>query len=628
MSTQSKSTFGGIGLLALAAFLVLAVSLSNLLIRGVRLDLTENQLYTLSDGTRQVLEGIPEPVNLYLFFSDRATGDIPYLRTYAGRVREMLQEFEQAAGGKLRLQVIDPLPFSEEEDRASQFGLQSIDLGGAGDPIYLGVAGTNSVGDEEIIAFLDPNKEQFLEYDLAKLVYTLAYQDRPVIALISGLPMSGGFDPVTQQMRQPWVVVQQIQQLFELRTLGTEVTAIDADVDVLMVVHPKNLGEDTLYAIDQFILRGGRALLFVDPWAEVDLPPDPTNPMASFGVDRSSSLNRLLEAWGISVPTDEIVGDDRYALTVSGLAQRPVRHLAFVGAQADALAGSDPITAGLNVLNFAFVGHIVREDDAKATVEPLVESSDLAAPIETTRLAILPDPDELRDDFAPTGVRYLLAARIGGKLPSAFPDGPTAPPGGEAQAPEGHLAEAADAVNVVLVADADLLSDRLWVQTQNFFGQRLNTAFANNGDLVVNALDNLTGSGALISIRSRATFTRPFTKVQDLRREAENQFQRREQELQQQLRDTESRLTELQANREDSSAVILTSEQELELERFQDERLRIRKELRQVQRNLDQSIEDLGTALKVINIFLVPLIISLLSLSLWFWRRRQGQASR
>ncbi len=626
MSTQTKSTFGGIGLLALAVFLVLAVSLSNVLIRGVRLDLTENRLYTLSDGTRKVLAGIPEPVNLYFFFSDRATGDIPYLRTYAGRVREMLQEFEQAAGGNLRLQVIDPLPFSEDEDRASQFGLQSIDLGGAGDPVYLGVAGTNSVGDEKIIAFLDPNKEQFLEYDLAKLVYTLAYQDRPVIALISGLPMSGGFDPATQQMRQSWVVVQQIEQLFELRTLGTEVTAVDEDVDVLMVVHPKNLAEETLYAIDQFVLRGGRALLFVDPWAEVDLPPDPTNPMASFGVDRSSSLNRLLEAWGISVPTDEIVGDDRFALTVSGLAQRPVRHLAFVGAQGDAMAQDDPITSGLNVLNLAFVGRIEREEDAPAALEPLIESSDFAAPIETTRLAILPDPDELREDFAPTGVRYTLAARITGKLPSAFPDGPVAPPGGETQPPEGHLAEAPESVNIVLVADADLLSDRLWVQTQNFFGQRLNTAFANNGDLVVNALDNLTGSGALISVRSRATFTRPFTKVQELRREAESQFQRREQELQEQLRDTETRLTELQANREDSSAVILTTEQELELERFQEERLRIRKELRQVQRNLDQSIEDLGTILKAINIFLVPLLISALSLALWLWRRRQGQA--
>jgi ABC-type uncharacterized transport system involved in gliding motility auxiliary subunit len=536
----------------------------------------------------------------------------------------MLREFEQYADGNLKLTVIDPLPFSEEEDRAAAFGLQAINLGTTPDPIYLGIAGTNSVGDEEVISFLDPNKESFLEYDLAKLIYTLATPDKPVIGLLSSLPLTAGFDPATQQMREPWIIAEQMQQLFTVQSLSPELESIGDDIDVLMVVHPKDLSPATRYAIDQFVLGGGRALIFVDPYAESDAAPPPMPGMPPMG-GGSSELNDLLGAWGVRVPSETVIGDERFALTVSGLGNRPVRYLPLIGVDETGLNKEDVTTATLRNINLGFPGYIELLENPAATVTALIESSDRAGTLASAGLAMLQDPDAVRDAFTPTGESYLFAARLQGTVPSAFPEGPPPKPDADpaADASSGHLAESSQPINVILVADTDVLTDRLWAQTQNFFGQRLTTAFAGNGDFVTNALDNLTGSSDLISIRGRAAYTRPFTKVQDLRLEAEAQFRLREQQLQQQLNDTEAKLAELQASREDSSALILSPEQEAELERFREQRLQIRKELRQVQRELDQSIEDLGTTLKIINIGLVPLVITLLAIALLLIRRQR-----
>ncbi len=619
---SSRNTLGRAGLLTIAAIFLAAVSLSNTALQGMRLDLTENGLYTLSDGTKKILGNIDEPINIYFFWSDRATADIPYLRTYADRVREMLEEFAEQSAGLLHVQVIDPLPFSEDEDRAAAFGLQGISLNGAPEPVYMGIAGTNSVDDEASIAFLDPGKETFLEYDLAKLVDTLANPQRPVVGLISGLPMQGRFDPATQQMTEPWLVMAQIEQLFDVRQLNATATSIDPDVAVLFVAHPKDLSDATLYAIDQFILRGGRALLMVDPYAETDIPPpDPGNPAAAMLASRASDLNRLTAAWGVTVSTDEYIADDRFALQVSGLDNRIVRHIGLLGIDDNGIDRADVVSADLRNLNVGFAGFITVADDAAATVVPLVESSTLAAPMSADGLAFIREPGELRQGFEPTGLRYILAARIGGTVPSAFPDGP---PVGVTN--EAHIAASADPVNVILIADTDILTDRLWAQVQNFFGQRISTAFAGNGDFIANALDNLTGSGDLISVRARATFSRPFTRVQELQRLAEERFRETEQRLQQELRETETKLGELQAGRADTGTMILSPEQETELERFQQQRLRIRKELRQVQRELDQQIEGLGNRLKIINIGLVPVVITALSIGLLLVRRQKRRA--
>lgn len=625
MSSKSRTAFGHLGLVAVAVIFLVAVPLANVILRGARVDLTENHLYTLSPGTRHILGSIPEPIHLYFFFSASATGKTPFFRSYAGRVRDMLRDFAQQSGGRITFTEVDPVPFSDEEDRATQFGLQGIRLDNSADPLFMGIAGTNSVGDEQVIPFVDPRKEAFLEYDLAKLVYSLAHPKHPVVGLLSSLPISAGFDPMTQQIRQPWAVVNQLRQVFDIRQLEPGLTRIADDVQVVMLVHPKNLGDQALYALDQFVLRGGRLMVFVDPWAEADPgAPDPANPMASPG-QRSSNLQRLFDAWGISVTSDSFVGDNRYALQVMGPDGRPVRDIGLLGVSQDGLDQDDVVTAGLNLLNMGYAGAISTREKAAVTITPLVRSSDLAAPLGTGPLAFMQDPTLLLADFKPTGQRYTLAARLTGKVPTAFPDGP--PPEMPAGTPA-QIREASEPVNIVVVADTDLLTDRLWVQTQNFFGQRVANAFANNGDFVVNALDNLLGSNDLIGIRARATFSRPFTRVRDLRRDADARFRDSEERLQQELRDTEQKLAEIQAGRKDGNALIMTPEQQQEIERFRSQRADIRKELRQVQRNLDQDIERLGTVLKAINIGLVPLLISIASIIVLLVRRHHRSGGR
>ncbi|MBN1240355.1 MAG: Gldg family protein [Gammaproteobacteria bacterium] len=654
--------YSTLGLLVLV--FVAAVMASNTLLRGMRLDLTENNLYTLAPGTVSLLQNLEEPVNLYLFFSDRATQDVPFLRTYAARVQEMLEELAANSDGQLNVETVDPQPFSEEEDRATQFGIEPISLGTAGENIYFGLAGTNSVGDEAVIAFLQPDKEPFLEYDLARLIYSLANPEKPVIGLLSGTNMSGGFDPATRQPSQPWFITQQARQLFDVRTLPTSLDSIDEDIGVLWVVHPEDLDDQTLYAIDQFVLRGGRALIFVDPLAEVvGAAAGPSG----FGAPGGSTLTRLFDAWGVEFSEDQVVADNVYGLSVNmGPGQRPVRHIGLLGLDAEAMDQQDVITSGLETINIGTAGHFTATGDGEATLSPLLTSSPEAALLPAERFQFLSNPGDLLNDFTPTGERYVLAARLEGPVETAFPDGPPqqdsadddagataadeqdAAAGGEAAdaggddgsgdpgdgpagGPEGgqesdgapaHLTSA-DSANVVLVGDVDVLSDRMWVQVQSFLGQQLATAFASNGDFVTNALDNLSGSAELIGLRSRATYSRPFTTVEALQREADAQFRATEQRLQAELAETERRLAELQSARDDTTSLLMSPEQQQELERFLDQQVRIRQELRAVRRNLDQSIEQLGTRLKIVNIVAVPLALTIIALLVVFIRRRR-----
>ena len=610
--TTHKKSLGGTGLIILGALFLTLTILNAVVFRGIRLDLTENQLFTISEGTRNILTKIDEPVNLYLFYSDKAAEDIPYLRTYARRVRELLQEFVLESDGRLRLTEIDPVAFSEEEDRASQYGLQAVSLGTTGDPIYFGLAGTNSIDDLEIISFFQPDRETFLEYDVAKLVYTLAKPQKPVVALLSSLPMTSGFDPATGQPRQPWVVASQIEQLFELRTLDGGLTAVDDDVDLLVLVHPKALSDQTLYAIDQFVMRGGKLMVFVDPLSDAELPRDMAGASAALFQDRSSDLERLFGAWGIEYDADDVVLDQLNALTVNaGLGQPPSRHLAMLGIREQGLATDDVITADLSGVNLGSAGYLGVSADSGLEMVALVQSSDSAGIVAAEGLKFLPDPATLQDDFMPTGERYVMGARFAGMLTSAFPEGPPPADVEESAAPPDHIAATDEPANLIVVSDTDILTDRMWVQVQNFLGQRLFNAFAGNGALVVNALDNLLGSSDLISVRSRGTYSRPFDRVEALRADADARYRAEEQSLQQKLDETERRLTELESAKDQENLLIISPEQQAELLRFQDEKLRIRKALRDVRRDLDRNIENLGTTLKIINIALVPVLLSI-----------------
>jgi ABC-type uncharacterized transport system involved in gliding motility auxiliary subunit len=621
---NQRSTLGGGTLLALALGFIGLTVLFNHALRGWRLDLTHNHLYTTAPGTERILAGIKEPINLYLFFSAKTAQQLPQLQTYGVRVREFLEELAARSNGRLHLHVIDPQPFSEDEDRASELGVRGAPLGASGGQFYFGLAGTNSTDGRAAIEFFDPNKEQFLEYDVVKLVYELANPKRPVVAWFSSLPMGPGFDQESGQMRQPWAVYNETQQLFDLRPLAAAATKIDADVSVLVLVHPKNLTPATQFAIDQYALRGGHILAFVDPLAETDSAgADAQNPLARMTADKASHIESLLSAWGVQFNAAEVIADRGHALSVT-LRQgaEPVEHLGILGLDRTSFAADDVVTAGLSNVNVAMAGHLEPLKGSKVRFEPLLQSSTEAAvlPVERFRLGV--DPGTLRDGFKPTGKRYTLAARITGEVHSAFPDGP--PAGVTLPAGVTALKVSAKPINLIVFADTDMLSDNLWVHEQNFFGQNLTQAWASNGDLVQNALDNLSGSDDLISVRGRASYARPFERVEKLRHSADERFHAKEQELERQLRETEEKLTTLQSAKGGSqAALILTPAQEQEIEHFQAEKLRIRKELRAVRAGLDQDISSLGTTLKILNIVVVPAVFALAALLIAVWRRRR-----
>jgi ABC-type uncharacterized transport system involved in gliding motility auxiliary subunit len=618
------------GLIALAVLFLAVVMFSNVALRGMRLDLTQNKLYTLSPGTQQVLKELKEPINLYFYFSrDAAAKQSPLAMPYAARVREFLEEIAARAGGKIHLQVIDPQPFSDDEDRAAEFGLQPVRAGGFGDALYFGLAGTNSTDGRSVIPNFQPDREEFLEYDVAKLIQELGTPKKPVIGLMSSIGLQGQFNPATGQMGEPWPIFTQIQQLFTVRSLTMDLDHIDKDVDVLMLVHPKQLPPKTLYAIDQFVMRGGHMLLLLDPNAGADISgQDPSNPLAAAMANHSSDLQPLLATWGVDYDASKVIGDLGRGLEVrANLTSAPVRHIGILGLRHADMDPKDVVTASLESINLATVGSLAAHPGAKTTFEPLLFSSTSAAPIPAQRFNGLIDPSTLRDGFKSTGTRYAIAARITGSVDSAFPMGPPADQKPVSGPPIAHLAKSTAPANIVVIADTDFLMDYLWVQTREIFGQRIAQAFANNGDFIANILDNLSGSGALISVRGRASFSRPFERVEALKRQADDRLRAKALELQSELQQTESKLTELQSKRNDQASLMLSPEQEAELKRFTAEKTRVRKELRETQRGLDVDINRLNSWLKVINIAVAPLLVAVAGVVILTLRRRRRVAT-
>jgi ABC-type uncharacterized transport system involved in gliding motility auxiliary subunit len=620
---NKRSTLGGGALLALALlFIGLTILFANVL-RGWRVDLTQNGLYTTAPGTVKILRGLKEPINLYFFYSEKQVNNLPELKTYGVRVRELLQELAARSNGNLRLSIIDPQPFSDDEDRATELGVRGAPVGQGGENLYFGLAGTNSTDGHQAIEFFDPRKEEFLEYDVMKLIYQLSTPKKPVVGWMSSIPMGGAaaVDPRTGEPRNPPVMYTQAEELFNVKPVAMTATNIDPDVDVLVIVHPKALSQATQFAIDQYALRGGRILMFVDPFAEADTAgADPQNPMAAMTADKSSDPGVLLRTWGVDFNSKEVIGDLGHALQVSmRQGEQPVRHLGILGMDESSLNPKDVVDAGLNTINLATVGHLSPIKGATTTFEPLITSSNQAAPIPSQRFAVLFDPSQLREGFKPTGQKYTFAARITGNVKSAFPNG----------APEGAttsgtvLKESGKPLNLIVVADTDMLQDFLWVRMQNFFGQRVASAIANNGDLVANALDNLSGSSDLISVRGRATFNRPFDRVEALRRNAEDRFRAKEQQLEEELKSTEDKLSQMQSRKDDQSSMILSPEQEQELERFKQEQVRIRKSLRDVRLQLNEDIQALRRNLMILNIVVLPLLFVGLIAGYGYWRRKR-----
>ncbi len=638
------------GLIAALAVLFFALMiLNNELLRGMRIDLTANKLYTLSEGTRSILGQIQEPINLYLFFSEKETESLPQIRSYYERVREVLEEYRLLAGGKLKVHYVNPEAFSQEEDRATQLGLQAASAGGA-EKIYFGLAGTNALDTTEVIPFLQPGRENFLEYDLGKLIYNLIHVKKPVLGLMTDLPMyPTRINPATGRMNEPWVITQELEQLFDVELVFTDAEEIAEEIDVLMVVHPKDLSDKTMYAIDQFVMRGGKGLFFVDPMAEADVSPQLADEPARDIKDRSSSLNRLFRTWGFSVDEDTIIADPARALQVSFQGEgggRTVNHPSALRMREKDFNREDVVMNALETIHLYLASHVQVEKEAEVEMTPLIHTTKRAIPVPLPRFRFIADPRLLLEGFNAEDVEYPLAARIQANFKSAFDGPPEDEPeedgeeenGEESEAEEEetekdaapekeHVAETAQPGIVTVVADVDVLSDRMWVQKQSILGQSFSIPFANNRDFVINLVDNLFGSKDLIGIRSRASYSRPFTRVEKLEEEASRKYRATEKSLQKELQETEAKLQKLQEQRTDKKSALLTASQRAEVRKFREKKVEIRKKLRNVQHQLNRDIENLGATIKAVNVVAVPAIVTAIALLAGFLRVRRRKRS-
>ncbi len=616
---MNKRLYSALGLIFIVVLLLAINALASALFTSSRIDMTSSKFYTLADGTKNILKNLPETITLRFFFSDKLAVNSPSLTNYANRVRDLLEEFESNSNGKIKLLVADPEPFSDEEDQAVQNRLQGVPIDSAGTLVYFGLVGSGGTDEKEIIPFFQIDREQSLEYDITRLIYNLSRPEKKPVGIISTLPIEGMPPGAGMPMRPAteWAVLNVMRQTFSLRFLGTDVDQVPEDIEVIMVVHPRGLSDKTLYAIDQFALRGGRVLMFVDPLAEEDM-------MArQSGGPSESNPRLLLDAWGVEMDGENIVTDIQSAtrVTVSGgLQPQSVDYVAWLSLKPSNFNREDFIAGGLDQINMATPGALKKKEGTGLTVTPLIETSDRAALV-SNALFQSPNPMELLKTYKSGGSKLMLAARISGKAKSAFPHAPV-----KVDSAPAHLAEAKDTINVVVVADVDMLADRFWVDVRNFFGQRVAIPRANNGTFVVNALDNLSGSSDLIGLRSRGVFSRPFEKVKELQREAEQRYLDKEKELRAKLEDTERKIKELQTQKQAGNAVLLSSEQRQEMENFRAEQVRIRKDLRGVQHELRKNIESLGSQLKFINIGLVPVIVIILALVIGWMRQRRIQA--
>lgn len=619
--------------LAAVAFVGVNIAAQNGL-RSYRFDLTEDGLYTLSPGTLKILSDLKEPVTLRFFFSDKLSNEVPSIRTYGTRVRELLQEYAERSNGKINLQIIDPEPYSEAEDRATAAGVSGVPLDStSGRQFYFGLTGTNTIDKQVAIPFFQQERESFLEYDVTKLVYELGSPDKPVVSILTDIPLEFGAGGPMGAMRgqsRPFAIMSQLKSFFEVKMLSpASTTAIDDKTRVLIVARPEKLPDAALYAVDQYVMRGGNALFLVDPLVESDTDPRTGMPPE---VPNSAVPTKLFDAWGIDVPSDRFVADPRLAISINagtGARRRAVPYPVWLAIGDKNRDARDVVTAQLGTLNLASVGAIKLKAGASATLTPLVTSSNAGQLMENSKVGPRPDPEKLIGDMKAGGEVMTLAARVGGSLKSAFAEPPKAADPTKAPDPSKFLKESAKPANLIIVADSDMIEDRFWADTQQVLGQSVLVPFAANGDFIVNAVENLTGGAELNGLRGRAGSTRPFIALDELRRKAGEQMGAREQELSTQLRDAERQLSELQSKAKKGSSSVLSQEERDTIERFRADATRIRKDLRDVQHTLNKDIDALSAAVKAINIVLVPLIVAIAAFGLaWVRARRRALRTR
>ncbi len=658
--------------IALALILLLSVNLfAASTLRNAKADLTQQRLFTISDGTRGILRAIDEPISVRLYFSKKLAEAAPAYGRYFERVRALLQQYSDISGGRLELNVFDPEAFSDAEDKAVAAGLRGVRLNPEGEAGYFGLVATSSTDVDASIPFFTTDREAFLEYDLTKLIYTLSNPKKRVVGLMTSLPLEGGMANPMMMMGggrppPPQVVMEQIRDFFDIKTVAQDVKEIPADIDVLMVAQPDRLTPEAAYAIDQYVLGGGKILAFVDPVVETNARQGPMM-MPSSGP--APEFIKLLKSWGLDFDAGKVAGDIANARRVQfGGGVRPIvtEYVGWLTLDRRSLDEKDVLSGGVERLNLASAGFLSKAEGATTQVSPILVTSAQAMQIAADKFAMMPDPVGLLRAYKPEGKALTLAARVSGSANSAFPEGAPKPPkkddekakdddkakGDEksksepaksepkAEAkdakPKDEKAEAAAApakphtasgrVNAIVVADADLLNDQFWVEVRDFLGQQVAIPNASNAAFVVNALDNLSGSESLIALRGRGAEDRPFKLVNELRRDAERRYREKEQALTAKLKDVQDQLAKLEKAGEGGSVLLSESDRQA-IDKFRADMLATRRELREVKRALREDIDRLDGWLKFANIALVPLLIGVGGLGWAAVRRRRGHSA-
>jgi ABC-type uncharacterized transport system involved in gliding motility auxiliary subunit len=654
-ATLKRSTLAWSGL-ALAAIVLLSVNLtSSIGLKTWSADLTQDRLFTISQGTREILKSIDEPITARLYFSKNLADASPDVARYFDRVRALFEQYRDISGGKLQLSIVDPELFSDAEDKAVAAGLRGLRLNAEGETGYFGLVATNATDNQEVIPFFSPDRESFLEYDVTKLIYSLANPKKRTIGLMTSLPLDGGKSPMRQQPTQPWLIMSQIREFFDVRTIDQNVKQIPADIDVLMVAQPTKLTPEAAYAIDPYVLKGGKLLAFIDPvaeTAEMQLLQDKGN--------GREELAKLLKGWGVTFDHNQVAADIRHARRVQfggGNARGPDNQpmvtdfVAWLGLDKSSINPNDVLAAGIEEINVASAGVLSKVDGSNIAFTPILQTSSDAQIIEPKKVGFGADPLALLRDYVAGGHKLTLAARLEGETKSAFPEGPPKPAADATKKPDDkdNKDASADAskpaavtpavkevrpeqvksgkVNVIVVADTDMLADQFWVN-RSMMGQDVVIPTAHNAAFVVGALENLSGSNALIALRGRGVKERPFTLVEDLRRDAEQKFRSKEEALETKLKTAQSELQKIQSSGEGGNGIILTDKEQQAVDKFRGEMLDTRRELRKVKLALRENIDTLDGWLKFANIGLVPLLLGAAAVGLSWRRRRRPKNDR
>ncbi|TAH35367.1 MAG: hypothetical protein EYC62_04945 [Alphaproteobacteria bacterium] len=599
--------------------------ISNTYLSGWQVDLTEDKQHSLSAGSIKTLQELQENIDVYFYYSKRLDYESPDHALFARQVKNLLNQYSNISKGRIRLHDIDPEPYSEQEDRAIEYGIRPIPLYGGAQQAYFGLYVRSGLGNSAAIQQFTPSRAGLLEYDLTRIFYAMLHPKLPKIGVITSLPMDADyFSPLARGdgAPAPWFFWLQLQQSYQIEKLAENISAIPDHVEVLLIVHPKNLTEQAMYAIDQYMLRNGKAVILLDPHSEAaaarkaaskDMPP------------QNSDLGKLLDHWKIKIDPNFVVGDKSLAHRVvienpdpqARSQSQAVNYAPWLRLGVEQMNAQDVLSANTKKINLATAGAIEMADGASLRLTPLIQTTTHSMKIPVEKIRYMPNPEEIAAEFKDSGEVYTLAARLTGNLTSTF-DAPPSPPK-DIKLPE-FIKESQKPANIILLADSDMTDDRFWVQVPETLQAGYIIPSSGNGDFILNAIDNILGGDAFLGLRTRDSANRPLTVLNDIRKSAEEKFSAQQKDLQAKLKSAEEKLKELQSESKEKQA----EDWQQTIVAAQKDILTTRSALRRVQLDLNRDIQGIENTIRLILILIWPLLWAIILIfGLKIWRGRK-----